>query len=419
MSEAEAIPIEDVVFDPDAYPRVSQDDDIVRRYRDCLDELPPITIDENNVLVDGYHRMTAHRAEGRTEIEAERVELNGTDVLVEAARMNSTHGHQLDRDEKKVLAKQWYREGKYTQEEIADILSLGSKNGQSTVSRWCEGIDRERRKERQQKSPLLYLDYVSYPTYEDVAEEFDYGKSTIERDVSQITQMDYLGNPPDSVKWDNVWRFSKCDPEYGMDWPGRIPGQIVENLLWHYTEPFDLVIDPMAGGGTTVDVCKAMYRRFAAFDINPVEGKSINQHDTATDGIPIDNGKADLVFMDPPYWRIMDDEYAEGGISQQSHEGWLGSMCGLLEEAERVTQCGGHLALLIEPLYDDKDTGAFQDLTYQLMRHVDDSVPTLEQKQRIATPMNHGMKSTRDVEHAKENGYLLDLHRDLVVWEVG
>lgn len=416
MSEVETVPIESVVFDPDAYPRVSQDDDVVRRYRDSLDELPPITIDENNVLVDGYHRMTAHRAEGLTEIEAERVELNGTDVLVEAARMNATHGHQLDRDEKKALAKRWYDDEVIeTQAEIARILAVS----EGTVNNWCKSIEKKRRKERQEKSPRLYLDYLSYPSESDVADEFGVTQKTINNDVRNILNSEDISSPPDSVKWDNVWRFSKCDPEYGMDWPGRIPGQVVENLLWHYTEPFDLVVDPMAGGGTTVDVCKAMYRRFAAFDINPVEGKSINQHDTATEGIPIDNGKADLVFMDPPYWRIMDDEYSEGGISQQSHEGWLESMCGLLEEAERVTQCGGHLALLIEPLYDDKDTGAFQDLTYQLMRHVDDSISALEQEQRIATPMNHGMKSSRDVEHAKDNGYLLDLHRDLVVWQVG
>jgi DNA modification methylase len=37
-------------------------------------------------------------------------------------------------------------------------------------------------------------------------------------------------------------------------------------LLIHYTDEYDLVVDPMAGGGMTVDVCTAMGRRYAAFD---------------------------------------------------------------------------------------------------------------------------------------------------------
>ncbi len=31
--------------------------------------------------------------------------------------------------------------------------------------------------------------------------------------------------------------------------------RIVENLLYAYTEPFDVVVDPFAGGGSTIDIC--------------------------------------------------------------------------------------------------------------------------------------------------------------------
>jgi DNA modification methylase len=81
---------------------------------------------------------------------------------------------------------------------------------------------------------------------------------------------------PDSLQIYNVWNFPKCDPRYGLNYPRRIPGQIVENILYYYTEPFDIVVDPMAGGGTTVDVCKAMFRRYQAYDINPIQQKSKN-----------------------------------------------------------------------------------------------------------------------------------------------
>ena len=37
-----------------------------------------------------------------------------------------------------------------------------------------------------------------------------------------------------------------------------MPPQVVENLLWVYTEPGDIVVDPFAGSGTTIDIAKAM-----------------------------------------------------------------------------------------------------------------------------------------------------------------
>jgi len=36
-------------------------------------------------------------------------------------------------------------------------------------------------------------------------------------------------------------------------------------LLWLYTEPGDIVVDPFAGGGTTIDVPKAMVWASDAF----------------------------------------------------------------------------------------------------------------------------------------------------------
>ena len=36
-----------------------------------------------------------------------------------------------------------------------------------------------------------------------------------------------------------------------------MPGQMVENLLWLYTEPGQIVMGPFAGGGTTIDVSEA------------------------------------------------------------------------------------------------------------------------------------------------------------------
>ena len=52
-------------------------------------------------------------------------------------------------------------------------------------------------------------------------------------------------NPPDSLKVFNLWNFGKSNN--ALKYPGQIPSQIIENLLWYYTQPFDTVYDPMAG----------------------------------------------------------------------------------------------------------------------------------------------------------------------------
>jgi hypothetical protein len=42
---------------------------------------------------------------------------------------------------------------------------------------------------------------------------------------------------------------------------GRIPAQLVAHILYFFSEPGDLVLDPMAGGGVCADTCLAMGRR--------------------------------------------------------------------------------------------------------------------------------------------------------------
>ncbi|MCA1788243.1 MAG: ParB N-terminal domain-containing protein, partial [Desulfobacteraceae bacterium] len=60
--------------------------------------------------------------------------------------------------------------------------------------------------------------------------------------------------------WD-VWNFMDCDHRFGDEWPGRIPAQLVAHILYFFSEPGDLVLDPMAGGGVCADTCLALGRR--------------------------------------------------------------------------------------------------------------------------------------------------------------
>ncbi|MHC4380997.1 MAG: TRM11 family SAM-dependent methyltransferase [Planctomycetota bacterium] len=70
---------------------------------------------------------------------------------------------------------------------------------------------------------------------------------------------------------------------------GATPSYVIWNLLQRYTKPKDLVVDPFAGSGTTLDV---------AADLQPHHERVFRAD--ARD-LPLEDGKADFVFMDPPY----------------------------------------------------------------------------------------------------------------------
>lgn len=56
--------------------------------------------------------------------------------------------------------------------------------------------------------------------------------------------------PPPRQPFDG-WQFATADGD-SRDF-GKMPPQIVENLLGLYTAPGDIVVDPFAGGGATID----------------------------------------------------------------------------------------------------------------------------------------------------------------------
>lgn len=79
---------------------------------------------------------------------------------------------------------------------------------------------------------------------------------------------------------------------------GVTPAFIIWNLLQRYTKEGDLVIDPMCGSGTTIDVCEEEKRKVIGFDIVPYRNDII-QADARN--LPIDNNIADFIFIDSPY----------------------------------------------------------------------------------------------------------------------
>ena len=66
--------------------------------------------------------------------------------------------------------------------------------------------------------------------------------------------------------WD-LWNFNDCDHRFGDEWPGRIPAQMIAHILFYFSNPNNLIFDPMAGGGVTADTSLALGRRCWSLDM--------------------------------------------------------------------------------------------------------------------------------------------------------
>ena len=146
------VKINNIIFDEKVYPRFDLDNEVVNRYKQALDNLPPIILSADMRLIDGKHRLRAHQLENREDIEAEILNItDDTAILKEAIKRNATHGQQLSREEKKSLARRLWEST--IVEDIAKLLSVST----GLVSNWTTDLEDHRKDEEKQKIIELYL----------------------------------------------------------------------------------------------------------------------------------------------------------------------------------------------------------------------------------------------------------------------
>lgn len=129
-----------------------------------------------------------------------------------------------------------------------------------------------------------------------------------------------------------VWDFQYRDDYAGdKDFHGNCSPQIVEQCIWRLTEEGDLVVDPMAGSGTSLDVCKRFNRKCIGFDINPPKHRlDIIQNDSRK--IPLENNSVDMIFIHPPYWNLTHFTKAEENLPDLSRARDLDEFLDMLEQ---------------------------------------------------------------------------------------
>jgi hypothetical protein len=123
---------------------------------------------------------------------------------------------------------------------------------QSTIKRWTKDQRREEKEEKQAAAWDLWLDCWRYREIALAVLQDEEKKSTVERWVSQKRQMPEMGQPHASLQTFDIWDFAKLDPTAGSAIFGRMPAQIVENLLWLYTDVGSIIVDPFAASSTRI-----------------------------------------------------------------------------------------------------------------------------------------------------------------------
>ncbi|NVM24235.1 MAG: hypothetical protein HWN68_20955, partial [Desulfobacterales bacterium] len=91
--------ISDLKLDNSVWPRSALDEEAIERYRDCLQELPPIVVDrETMTVLDGRHRIEAHKREGQEKVSTNYESCPPHLFLAKSYALNARHGLPVDNE---------------------------------------------------------------------------------------------------------------------------------------------------------------------------------------------------------------------------------------------------------------------------------------------------------------------------------
>ena len=154
MSDVFTLSIESININDSLDPRRSQrDKHVIERYAENIDNLPPIIVDQDNNVLDGIHRIEAHRLMGRAEIKATRVIVDtDREALLFSVAQNSKHGLALSKQELVKAASDLYLRWGVSDEEIGEAIG----RGEASVQAYLKDTKATWKAKQRKKAYVLY-----------------------------------------------------------------------------------------------------------------------------------------------------------------------------------------------------------------------------------------------------------------------
>jgi len=416
----QTVKLSDVRFDESVYPRQQHDPQLVQQYAENMEAIEAaghyICVAQDLRLVDGRHRhlayLTLYLDDHDHEVQAYIYPItDDKEVYALACELNSDAGWQMTPGDKQHACIRLYRDYKYTQEEIAKSLKV--RKGK--VVSWLQAVLDDEKKQREAK---IWDMWLGCHTHQEIAEAAQIDRTVVTKFLQEMC-VEFQGNDLHNFRsFDpqpyTVWNFSKLANKTTVF--GSIPQEIIDNLLYYYTEPFNVIFDPFGGGGSTIDMCKLRKRRYYVSDLSPIPARSDIRQWDIMQGLPDDLPVPDLVFLDPPYWKQAEGKYSskETDLSNIPLDQFLSTIAEIAKTVKRKwnnSRPKARLALIIGPW---KDNGHYLDLPFLCYEQVS---KYLALDVRIQVPYSTEVHGGNYVKMAKEKKELLYLTRDLMVFK--
>lgn len=234
---------------------------------------------------------------------------------------------------------------------------------------------------------------------------------TLERQLRDAAGIEEKPVVEATTLWDFPTQSYGSSKKGDSKYQGVTPAFIIYNMLKRYTEAGDLVLDPMCGSGTTIDVCQDEGRRVRGYDINPTRG-DITQNDARQ--IPLEDESVDMVFIDSPYGDNVDYNDQPGNIGQYSAElaEFYDALREVAEELFRVLKTGKTLGWLIGDQWVRRRYTPVGMLIYQML--VDD-VGFIPIDWIVVTRRNQSSNTGLWAYRARKHNFYLRGHKHLLL----
>lgn len=154
---------------------------------------------------------------------------------------------------------------------------------------------------------------------------------------------------------------SKLPMQGDSAYVGATPSWVIWQLLARYTRPNDLVVDPMCGSGTTIDVARDFGRRALGYDLAPSRPDIFRADARA---LPLEDGVADFAFVDPPYSTHVDysdDPACIGKLDASGDDGgraYYDAMRAVIGQMHRVLKDRRYAALYVSDSWRKRGASA-------------------------------------------------------------